>query len=34
QLGKSKVFLRAGQIGVLDSECAGVLDSAAKRIQL
>ncbi|GJZ25256.1 myosin-15 isoform X1 [Tanacetum coccineum] len=34
KLGKSKVFLRAGQIGILDSECAGVLDSAAKRIQL
>ncbi|GJW97303.1 myosin-15 isoform X1 [Tanacetum coccineum] len=33
-LGKSKVFLRAGQIGILDSERAGVLDSAAKRIQL
>ncbi|GJX26459.1 myosin-15 isoform X1 [Tanacetum coccineum] len=34
QLGKTKVFLRAGQIGVLDSQRAGVLDSAAKRIQL
>ncbi|GKA38734.1 hypothetical protein Tco_0731285 [Tanacetum coccineum] len=32
ELGKSKVFLRAGQIGILDSERAGVLDSAAKRI--
>lgn len=28
------MFLRAGQIGVLDSQRAGVLDSAAKRIQL
>ncbi|XP_071696471.1 myosin-15 [Rutidosis leptorrhynchoides] len=34
QLGKTKVFLRAGQIGVLDSQRAEVLDSAAKRIQL
>nr|XP_043620465.1 myosin-15 [Erigeron canadensis] len=33
QLGKTKVFLRAGQIGVLDSQRAVVLDSAAKRIQ-
>uniref|UniRef100_A0A7N0VDA3 Uncharacterized protein n=2 Tax=Kalanchoe fedtschenkoi TaxID=63787 RepID=A0A7N0VDA3_KALFE len=33
QLGKSKVFLRAGQVGVLDSRRAEVLDSAAKRIQ-
>ena len=33
QLGKTKVFLRAGQIGVLDSKRAEVLDSAAKRIQ-
>ncbi|KAM7507421.1 hypothetical protein LguiA_017874 [Lonicera macranthoides] len=33
QLGKTKVFLRAGQIGVLDSRRAEVLDSAAKRIQ-
>lgn len=33
QLGKTKVFLRAGQIGVLDSRRAEVLDSAAKLIQ-
>ncbi|KAG8375766.1 hypothetical protein BUALT_Bualt10G0134400 [Buddleja alternifolia] len=33
QLGKTKVFLRAGQIGILDSRRAEVLDSAAKRIQ-
>ncbi|KAL6216868.1 hypothetical protein ACLB2K_010086 [Fragaria x ananassa] len=33
QLGKNKVFLRAGQIGVLDSRRAEVLDNAAKRIQ-
>ncbi|XP_051151183.1 myosin-15 isoform X2 [Andrographis paniculata] len=33
QLGKSKVFLRAGQIGILDSHRAEVLDLAAKRIQ-
>ncbi|XP_059642620.1 myosin-15 [Cornus florida] len=33
QLGKTKVFLRAGQIGVLDSRRAEVLDFAAKRIQ-
>nr|GMD41040.1 myosin-15 isoform X1 [Ipomoea batatas] len=33
QLGKTKVFLRAGQIGVLDSSRTAVLDSAAKRIQ-
>ncbi|KAH7835175.1 hypothetical protein Vadar_023570 [Vaccinium darrowii] len=33
QLGKTKVFLRAGQIGVLDSQRAEVLDTAAKRIQ-
>ncbi|KAK3027503.1 hypothetical protein RJ639_040218, partial [Escallonia herrerae] len=33
QLGRTKVFLRAGQIGVLDSRRAEVLDSAAKRIQ-
>ncbi|RAL52847.1 hypothetical protein DM860_007615 [Cuscuta australis] len=33
QLGKTKVFLRAGQIGVLDSSRSGVLDSAAKCIQ-
>ncbi|KAD5317633.1 hypothetical protein E3N88_17579 [Mikania micrantha] len=34
QLGKNKVFLRAGQIGILDSQRAGVLDYAAKHIQL
>ncbi|GER35366.1 myosin [Striga asiatica] len=33
QLGKNKVFLRAGQIAILDSRRAEVLDSAAKRIQ-
>lgn len=33
QLGKTKVFLRAGQIGILDSQRAVVLDCAAKRIQ-
>ncbi|XP_055960444.1 myosin-15 isoform X2 [Mercurialis annua] len=33
QLGKTKVFLRAGQIGLLDSRRAEVLDNAAKRIQ-
>ncbi|XAR57538.1 Myosin ATPase [Bertholletia excelsa] len=33
QLGKTKVFLRAGQIGVLDLRRAEVLDAAAKRIQ-
>ncbi|KAL7159103.1 hypothetical protein ABFS83_01G006500 [Erythranthe nasuta] len=33
QLGKTKVFLRAGQIGILDSRRAEVLDSAARRIQ-
>ncbi|KAK6248897.1 hypothetical protein QUC31_020462 [Theobroma cacao] len=33
QLGRTKVFLRAGQIGVLDSRRAEVLDTAAKRIQ-
>ncbi|PIN21597.1 Myosin ATPase [Handroanthus impetiginosus] len=33
QLGKTKVFLRAGQIGILDSRRAEVLDSASKRIQ-
>ncbi|KAL0317533.1 UNVERIFIED_CONTAM: protein OPAQUE1 [Sesamum angustifolium] len=33
QLGKTKVFLRAGQIAILDSRRAEVLDSAAKRIQ-
>ncbi|KAL8208635.1 hypothetical protein R6Q57_008047 [Mikania cordata] len=34
QLGKNKVFLRAGQIGILDSQRAGVLDYAVKHIQL
>uniref|UniRef100_A0A2P2M2P9 Uncharacterized protein MANES_16G086100 n=1 Tax=Rhizophora mucronata TaxID=61149 RepID=A0A2P2M2P9_RHIMU len=33
QLGRTKVFLRAGQIGILDSRRAEVLDSAAKCIQ-
>lgn len=33
QLGRTKVFLRAGQIGVLDSRRSEVLDSASKRIQ-
>ncbi|KAK4493167.1 hypothetical protein RD792_017977 [Penstemon davidsonii] len=33
QLGKTKVFLRAGQIGILDSRRSEVLDSAVKRIQ-
>lgn len=33
QLGKSKVFLRAGQIAVLDSRRAEVLDNSAKIIQ-
>ncbi|XP_052210174.1 myosin-15 isoform X2 [Diospyros lotus] len=33
QLGKTKVFLRAGQIGILDSRRAEVLDTAAKCIQ-
>lgn len=33
QLGKTKVFLRAGQIGILDSQRAEVLDVAAKHIQ-
>ncbi|XWS72374.1 hypothetical protein CRYUN_Cryun02cG0034700 [Craigia yunnanensis] len=33
QLGRTKVFLRTGQIGVLDSRRAEVLDTAAKRIQ-
>ncbi|GAB2275885.1 hypothetical protein Dimus_010629 [Dionaea muscipula] len=33
QLGKTKVFLRAGQIGVLDSRRAEALDNAAKRVQ-
>ncbi|XP_068659158.1 myosin-15 isoform X2 [Aristolochia californica] len=33
QLGKNKVFLRAGQIAVLDSKRVEVLDNAAKLIQ-
>ncbi|XP_077236357.1 myosin isoform X2 [Tasmannia lanceolata] len=33
QLGRNKVFLRAGQIAVLDSQRAEVLDDAAKLIQ-
>nr|TKR99635.1 hypothetical protein D5086_0000190650 [Populus alba] len=33
QLGRTKVFLRAGQIGILDLRRAEVLDGAAKRIQ-
>ncbi|XP_008445541.1 myosin-15 isoform X1 [Cucumis melo] len=33
QLGRSKVFLRAGQIGILDARRAEVLDNAAKCIQ-
>ncbi|KAG8635974.1 myosin-15 isoform X2 [Manihot esculenta] len=33
QLGRTKVFLRAGQIGVLDARRTEVLDSAAKCIQ-
>ncbi|XP_021890707.1 myosin-15 [Carica papaya] len=33
QLGRTKVFLRTGQIGVLDSRRAEVLDNAAKLIQ-
>ncbi|KAK2452762.1 hypothetical protein P8452_00475 [Trifolium repens] len=33
QLGRTKVFLRAGQIGVLDSKRTEVLDNAAKCIQ-
>ncbi|KAJ8767312.1 hypothetical protein K2173_017356 [Erythroxylum novogranatense] len=33
QLGRMKVFLRAGQIGILDSRRAEVLDVAAKCIQ-
>lgn len=32
-MGRTKVFLRAGQIGILDSKRAEVLDAAAKRIQ-
>ncbi|KAL2317939.1 hypothetical protein Fmac_031815 [Flemingia macrophylla] len=33
QLGRTKVFLRAGQIGILDSRRAEVLENAAKCIQ-
>ncbi|KAJ8542159.1 hypothetical protein K7X08_017025 [Anisodus acutangulus] len=33
QLGKTKVFLRAGQIGILDSRRAEILDSSAKKVQ-
>ncbi|CAJ1972908.1 unnamed protein product [Sphenostylis stenocarpa] len=33
QLGRTKIFLRAGQIGILDSRRAEVLDNAAKCIQ-
>ncbi|KAL5074518.1 hypothetical protein RYX36_013502 [Vicia faba] len=33
QLGRTKVFLRAGQIGILDSRRAEVLDNAARCIQ-
>lgn len=33
QLGRTKVFLRAGQIGVLDLRRAEVLDNSAKLIQ-
>lgn len=33
QLGRTKVFLRAGQIGILDLRRAEVLDTAAKCIQ-
>ncbi|KOM48843.1 hypothetical protein LR48_Vigan07g254700 [Vigna angularis] len=33
QLGRTKVFLRAGQIGILDQRRAEVLDNAAKCIQ-
>ncbi|KAI4377017.1 hypothetical protein MLD38_014713 [Melastoma candidum] len=33
QLGKTKVFLRAGQIGILDFRRSEVLDSSAKRVQ-
>lgn len=32
-MGKTKVFLRAGQIGILDSRRAEVLDNSAKCIQ-
>ncbi|KAK7819479.1 myosin-15 [Quercus suber] len=33
QLGRTKVFLRAGQIGILDSRRAEILDSATKCVQ-
>ncbi|KAJ4708904.1 putative myosin [Melia azedarach] len=33
QMGRTKVFLRAGQIGILDSRRAEALDIAAKHIQ-
>lgn len=33
QLGRTKVFLRAGQIAILDARRAEVLDNAAKIIQ-
>ncbi|KAL1219567.1 Myosin-15 [Cardamine amara subsp. amara] len=33
QLGRTKVFLRAGQIGILDSRRAEVLDASARLIQ-
>ncbi|XP_062160286.1 myosin-15 [Alnus glutinosa] len=33
QLGRTKVFLRAGQIGILDSRRAEILDNAAKCVQ-
>ncbi|XP_010526029.1 PREDICTED: myosin-15 [Tarenaya hassleriana] len=33
QLGRTKVFLRAGQIGILDSRRAEVLDNSARLIQ-
>ncbi|GLT54732.1 hypothetical protein SLA2020_279070 [Shorea laevis] len=33
QLGRTKVFLRAGQIGILDSRRAEILDNASKCVQ-
>ncbi|KAB1219847.1 Myosin-15 [Morella rubra] len=33
QLGRTKVFLRAGQIGILDSRRAEILENAAKLVQ-
>jgi myosin heavy subunit len=33
QLGRTKVFLRAGQIGILDSRRAEILDNAATHVQ-